>query len=73
MISKEILTFHISYQNKNITTLIREYQTHSFQMTIQNVSNLFKIIKDDLQYFIELLIPNSREKHRCENLYDGCN
>jgi hypothetical protein len=67
MISKEILTFHISYQNKNIATLIREYQTHSFQMTIQNVSNLLKIIKYDLQDFIELLIPNSREKHRCEN------
>lgn len=33
------------------------------------------MIKDDLQYFIELLILNRRGKHRCENrkLYDGCN
>ncbi len=44
-------------------------------MTIQNVFNLLKIIKDDLQDFIEFLVPNRRGKHRCENrkLYDECN
>ncbi len=44
-------------------------------MTIQNVSNSLIIIKDDLQDFIDFLVPNRRGKHRCENrkLNDECN
>ncbi len=63
-ISKEILTFCISLKNKSITMLKAKFipkvqqKNHSFEITNENMSNIPKSIKDELQDFIELLFPS---------------